>query len=253
MRIEAVTVCVGYGDFLAVTLPINLPLFDHFVIVTTPNDNETREVCRRLGVTCILTEEFYRNDDKFNKARGINKALDQLSHGDWIVHMDADIVLPSGFRHAVQEAHPDPKILYGCDRVMVRSWWDWQKLKHSGYLQHDYHCRVNFPKGFEVGPRWANSEYGYCPIGYFQMWNSQSDIYRGIHLKHYPTTANDAARGDVQFAIRWDRRNRQILPEVIAIHLESEPGPLGINWRGRQSKRFCSDKDPAAGKIVLGK
>ena len=238
MRVEAVTISVGYGDFLAVTLPYNLHLFDHFVVVTTPDDKETREICRRYGVTVILTEEFYREGDKFNKARGINKGLDQLSHKDWVVHMDSDVILPHGFRKALEQAHPDPKCLYGCDRVMVKSWLDWIKLKDSGYLQHDFHCRVNFPKGVEIGSRWANSEYGYCPIGFFQLWNSCSDIYQGVHLRHYPTTWNDAARGDVQFAIRWDRRHRQLLPEVVAVHLESEHAKLGANWRGRTTKRF---------------
>lgn len=238
MRLEAVTVCVDYADFLAVTLPRNKDLFDHYVIVTTERDNDTREVCRRYGVTCILTDEFYRDEDKFNKARGINKGLDQLSHQGWVIHLDADIILPPRFRSALREAHPDPKCLYGCDRVMVRSWQEWKALNSWDYVQHDWHCRVNFPKGLSVGARWANSEYGYVPIGYFQMWHSSSDVYRGIHLRHYPTTWNDAARSDVQFGIRWDRRHRQLLPEIIAIHLESEPAKLGANWRGRTTKRF---------------
>jgi hypothetical protein len=246
MRIEAVTVCVDYADFLAVTLPYNLPLFDHFVVVTTPRDTETRELCRKLGVTTILTEEFYRDGETFNKARGINKALDQLSHAEFVCHLDADIVLPSHFRASLRQSHPDPRVLYGCDRIMVRTAEDWALLRDSQYLQQDYHCRVNFPSGYdmkkpwgwEVGARWANSEHGYCPIGFFQLWHSQCDIYRGIHLKHYPTSANSAARSDVQFAIRWDRRYRQLLPEVIAVHLDSEPSPLGANWNGRKTKRF---------------
>jgi hypothetical protein len=242
MRIEAVTVCVGYADFLAVTLPLNLPSFDHFVVVTTPEDNETRELCRRYGVTCIVTREFYRNGDKFNKARGINKGLDQLSHTEFVVHIDADVILPRHFRAGISEANLDPECLYGIDRVMVRCWWDWVKLRDSGYLQKDYHCRVNFPKKLEVGNRWANSEYGYCPIGFFQLWHSRSDIYRGVHLRHYPTTWNDAARADVQFAIRWDRRQRLLLPEIIAVHLESESAPLGVNWQGRKTKRFGPSK-----------
>jgi glycosyltransferase involved in cell wall biosynthesis len=245
MRVEAVSTCVGYGDFLAVTLPYNMQLFDHIVIVTTPQDDATREVCRRLGVTCILTEEFYR-DGHFNKARGINKGLDQLSHTEFVCHLDADVILPDHFRAALRMAHPSPADLYGCDRVMVRRWADWVRLRDSGYLQHDYHCRINFPDGwalkqpfgFQVGSRWANSEHGYCPIGFFQLWHSRSDIYRGVHLRHYPTTCNDAARSDVQFAIRWDRRQRQLLPEIIAVHLESEPAPLGANWRGRTTKKF---------------
>jgi hypothetical protein len=243
MRIEAVTVSVNHGDFLAVTLPLNMPLFDHIVVVTTPQDNETREVCRRLGVTVILTEEFYRDGDKFNKARGINKGLDQLGHSDWVCHLDADIVLPHGFRKAVNEAHLDPACLYGCDRVMIKSGKQWSEYLRANYLQHDYHCRVNFPEGYNVGSRWANSEYGYCPIGFFQLWNSCSDIYKGIHLKHYPTQCSDAARSDVQFAIRWDRRQRMLLPEVIAVHLESQASSLGANWSGRTTKRFVPGED----------
>lgn len=236
--IEAVTVCVGYGDFLRVTLPLNRGLFDRLAIVTTPDDTETREVCRRHGITPVVTREFYRGGDPFNKARGINKGLDQLAHTGWVVHLDADIVLPSTFRADVRDADLDPKTLFGCDRAMVRSWAEWVRLRDSGWLNRDYHCRVNFPPHLPVGARWANAEHGYCPIGFFQMWHSSADLYGGAHLRPYPTSHNDAARADVQFAIQWDRRDRQVLAEVVAIHLESEPAKLGANWRGRTTARF---------------
>ena len=60
----------------------------------------------------------------------------------------------------------------------------------------------------------------------------------GYHLRHYPLQHGDAARTDVQFALQWDRRNRQILPEVIVLHLESEASALGANWKGRTTPRF---------------
>ena len=47
VKIEAVTVCVNYGDFLAVTAEWNRHLFDQWVVVTTPDDELTREVCRK--------------------------------------------------------------------------------------------------------------------------------------------------------------------------------------------------------------
>jgi hypothetical protein len=238
MRLEAVTVSVGYGDFLAATLPYNLAIFDRMVVVTTPEDAQTREVCRRHGVAPIVTREFYRHGDKFNKGRGVNKGIDQLSHADWICHLDADILLPPYFRRVVRDADLQPECLYGCDRVMIRSWSDWKKLQASGYLQHDYHCRVNFPKGLEVGCRWASEEHGYVPLGFFQLWHAQADLHRGAHMRAYPTSHHDAARGDVQFAIKWDRRQRVLLPEVIAVHLESETAPLGANWKGRKTKKF---------------
>ena len=39
-KLEAVTVCVGYADFLGVVAEANRHLFDRWVIVTTPGDNE---------------------------------------------------------------------------------------------------------------------------------------------------------------------------------------------------------------------
>jgi len=36
IKIEAVSVCVGYGDFLAESAKINKGLFDHWTIITEP-------------------------------------------------------------------------------------------------------------------------------------------------------------------------------------------------------------------------
>jgi hypothetical protein len=34
------------------------------------------------------------------------------------------------------------------------------------------------------------------------------------------------------------RQNRHVIPEIVGIHLESEPAPNGANWRGRQTRPF---------------
>src|SRR6266542_160911 len=188
MKLEALTVCVGYADFLAAALPFNLPMFDRYVVVTTHEDHATRELCRRYGVHVILSEEHKRGGP-FNKGRLINRGIDSLSCSDWVMQIDADIVLPQTFRRALTMAHLNPKHIYGVDRVMVHGWRQWLHLRDSGWLdlQLDYHCRVNFPKHYEIGTRWASALYGYVPIGFLQLWNGAStDIYRGVHLHHYP-------------------------------------------------------------------
>ena len=43
INIEAVTVCVGYGDFLAAVVPWNAPHFNRWIIVTEEQDAETRD------------------------------------------------------------------------------------------------------------------------------------------------------------------------------------------------------------------
>lgn len=239
--LECVTVCVNYGDFLAQTLPWNLDFFDHMVVVTTPGDRETREVCRKYGVKCLISKECYRNGDTFNKGRLINIGLEHLSWRGWVLHLDADMALPGRTRHLLKHAHLDPNALYGCDRVMLKSFRDWQRWKHANTLHHDYHCRVNFPFEYSAGTRWVNEQYGYCPIGAFQLWNTASAFdssHPGINIRPYPITHQDAARGDIQFALQWDTRDRRLLPSVIAAHLESEHAKLGANWKGRATKRF---------------
>lgn len=249
MKLEALTVCIGYADFLAVTLPWNLPLFDKYIVGTSPNDKETIELCRRYGVHCILSEE-YKRGGPFNKARLIDRLISSLTGDDWILHLDSDCILPQMYRRALEMAHLDPECIYGVDRVMVQGWDAWQRIqKYLDHQQHDFHCRVNFPNGYNVGTRWANSMFGYVPIGFHQLWNGPGgSMYNGIVRRHYPFDGhNNAARTDIQFAIQWDRRQRLLLPEVIAVHLESEPGTLGVNWAGRKTKRFEPPKGRGQG------
>lgn len=247
-RIEVVTVCIRYGDFLAETAKHNAHLFDRWVIVTEPADEETREVCRRHSLECILTDEGKR-DGEFCKGWLIERGLHHLSADGWRLHLDADMVLPTRFRHRFDAARLDPTGIYGIDRVMVQSWNEWQKLLATGYLhtQHDYHNRLRFPDGFKMGARWADHAAGYVPIGAFQLWHSSADQWRGMRSRPYPTRHNSAARTDIQHGLQWCRANRHLWPEVIAVHLESEPCELGKNWNGRKTKRFgpeCPPKPP---------
>jgi hypothetical protein len=87
---------------------------------------------------------------------------------------------------------------------------------------------------FQLGSRIAKTDNdGYIPIGFFQLWNT-----RATGVKQYPMGHGTSARADMGFARQWQRQNRHLIPEVVAIHLESEPAANGANWRGRQTKPF---------------
>ncbi len=244
LSIEAVSVCSGYGDFLAETAPVNRGLFSRWLIVTTPQDTETREVCRRYGLETLLTEEHAR-DGKFSKGRLIDRALHHTSAGSWRLHLDADIALPGNFHALLDAAHLDTSCVYGWDRAMCVGWEQWQKVKASGFLsgQVDYHCRVHYPPGLKLGTRWAHPRHGWTPIGWCQLWHHDADEWRGVRVRGYAANHGDAARTDVQFGMQWDRRKRVFLPEVLAVHLESEPAKRGANWNGRTTRRFGPPSD----------
>lgn len=245
MRIEAISVCVSYDDFLDVAARHNRGMFDRWIVATTPQDSKTKEVCRKWGLELFLTDEANR-DGQFRKGWMIQRAQRLLSADSWRCHVDADIVLPTNFRNSLDAADLDPKKIYGCDRVCVKSWNQWQDLLKSGYLghQHDYHCRVVFPKGIEVGSRWASPQFGYCPIGFFQLWHAESDEFVSFQNRAYPSRHGEASRTDTQHPLQWDRRQRELLAEFIAVHLESEESQMGANWNGRKSKRFGPDEHP---------
>ena len=234
--LECVTVCIGYADFLAVSMPLNLPQLDRWIVVTEPGDNATRRLCKEYGVQCIISQDAFRHDSPFNKGRLIERGLQHTSEDGWRLHLDADVVLPSQTRHYLKAAELDTTCIYGADRMMVKSYAVWQKV--SSYLhQHRYTSGMYVP-GLQLGTRWTSTATGYVPIGFFHLWHSSQDQYEGIRSRPYPDRHNDACRSDIQFALLWDRPHRQLLPEFVVFHLESEPAKLGANWLGRVTKRF---------------
>lgn len=238
-NIEAVTVCVNYHDFLQETAKFNAGLFDRWIIVTTPDDEATREVCRRYNLECIVTSEGTRKG--FDKGRMIERGLQHTSASGWRLHLDADIAVPHRFHALLDAAELEEKTLYGVDRIMIRSWEEWKRLQATNFMQgaqHDYHCRVNIPHGFTIGTRWAHPQMGYVPIGFFQLWHSTEDEWRGVRVRPYPMKHSTACRTDVQFGLKFDRAKRSLIPEVIVAHLESEACEKGKNWNGRQTKYF---------------
>lgn len=242
-RLEAITVCIGYDDFLHETAKWNIPHFDEWIVVTEPQDERTREVCRKFNLKCLLSDDGKRHGKPFNKGRLIERALQLTSENAWRLHIDSDIALPHGFRHLLQTADLHEDFIYGADRIDVCGWNQWQKLQSIGFMNHslDYHCRVNIPPGFHMGTRWAHPKFGYCPIGFFQLWNSAADEWRGVRTRTYPSEHNSACRTDVQFALLWDRHRRAVLPELITAHLISEDSHKGKNWNGRKSCCFGPD------------
>jgi hypothetical protein len=182
-----------------------------------------------------------KNGDKFNKGKAIERGLGMLAHDDFVLHLDADIALPLDFRESLLDADLDTECIYGADRHVLKHGVDWMAWKRRGSTRA-FHC---FQRAFiePVSARWVDIRYGYVPIGYFQLWHQSADIRKGIRTRRYPEWHSNAARADVKFALQWDRRRRQLLPEVIVGHLE-DGGPMGANWNGRTTPQFESEQHP---------
>lgn len=262
MKIECITTCVGYSDFLREVLPHNLAHFDDYLVVTRFDDHTTRSLCRELGVECRPTDLFNKGGEAFAKGRAIDWGLGFLKRDGWVCHLDADIYLPPMTRHWIEASEPDEQCIYGCDRVNCVGFDAWRRYLSGGagnvvngmagsgaatqalpsstvcsrpghLLQHRYHCLLT-PPPFPLGSRLVLREQGgYVPIGFFQLWHG---VGGGGH--RYPLRQGNAEHTDVLHALQWPRDKRRLLEEVVAVHLESEPSKMGANWAGRKTAPF---------------
>jgi hypothetical protein len=234
VRIEAVICCVEYSDLLAAGLPHNLPHFDDLVVVTAPGDSHTRRLCKQWSIRYLETNVWWRDGSRFNKALGINHGLNHLTRSDWLLHLDADIVLPPRFRHMLANAELDKGSIHGADRVNCPSWEAWQDFLARPEIQYEWQYLVKPPRGWPLGARIAHGDYGgYAIPGFLQLWNVHSGITR------YPTVPKGSAESsDILHSFQWDRPRRVLLPEVIAVHLESGRAKMGANWHGRTTPAF---------------
>lgn len=233
MKIEAVVTCVNHADFLAHTIAHNRGHFDRLVIVTAPEDTATRRVCEAWGVEHKLTDAFLsRWEGLFLKGAGINEGLRMLDRDAWLVHMDADVILPPHFRGALEIADLDTSMIYGVDRQCFRSYEEWIRFLERPAPQLEQDLFIHPANGAELGARIFHPETGWFPLGFFQLWHADSGV------REYVADQKSAARDDSHFSCLWPRKKRGIIPEIVAYHLESEVAPMGRNWQGRKSKPF---------------
>lgn len=240
MRVEGIIICKDYSDFLEVTLQENVGQLDDVVVVTHQDDKKTQEVCNKFSVHCVTTPVFHEHGSSFNKGAAINAGLDNIRGDDWVLHMDADIVLCKDFRRMLVGAQISPENIYGADRLNIYGYDNWLKIKPL--LQRHYQdrwfvdpgfCHANkVPDGIRLGARVVHKEVGWVPIGYFQLFHSS-------HGRRYNHKRGAAAGTDIGFPAQWPRKNRVLLPDVVVYHLDSEPTHhIGLNWKGRRSKPF---------------
>lgn len=230
---EAITICVNYGDFLVHTLPHNKKHFNNYIVVTSTTDTFTKKICDFYEVKCLQTDVFFQNDDIFNKGKGINEGLKYLKLDRWTVHVDADIFLFPNFTTILKGANLDSKSLYSIDRLMCNSYEDWEE-----FICNPMNIYDGITDKFKIGTRLINQkDKGYLPLGYFQLWHPKmSKVFK------YPENHDKADYTDLVFSNNWSRDNRKLIPDMFVVHLDSKKSSMGENWCGRNTPIFGKSK-----------
>jgi len=195
-----VVMCVNMADYLTITLEKNRHYFQNYIVVTSPDDHLTLELCEKYSVQTITYDNFFPLDAKFNKAGGLLYAQQQLHEAfpeKWILMMDVDIVIPSScistLQYCIDNGLLDTTQLYSVKRFDV--------------LTHD-----------ELEDECQTREYTLPGAGYFQLYYDKT--------KYYNSFSESAAQTDIYFAFKFEKR---ILITTHIYHLGEE----GMHWNGR--------------------
>ena len=91
-KLDVVVVSINYNEYLKISLENNTKIFDNITIVTSEDDIECQEICKTYGVNCVICDDILK-DGIINKSIGLNKGINSLNNTDWILILDADIVV----------------------------------------------------------------------------------------------------------------------------------------------------------------
>ena len=192
-KLEAIIVCVNYSDLLSITLPRNIEYFDKVIVVTKEDDLDTINLCKNMDkVHVVTTDAFNHNGAKFNKGLAINVGYKFLEHKEFVMNLDADILLPMNFREDFFKLNPDPEFGYGCRRFDIPTKEDLDDILNGRKSPNDY---ILF----------RGSGYGYLFITHYQSMIFQT-LYHKSDGVPYPHYFSDGAESDWRFRNNWGER-----------------------------------------------
>ena len=194
---------VDYADRLAQSLSLWRNGLDSVTVVTSPKDKETVYLCtQRGGVSMVLTDAFYLNGAKFNKAAGLNRGLAYMARNDfgeddWLLQFDPDVIPPAHWRMLVNRIKPEPANIYGAKRTDET--------------------------GQEINDK--------VPVGFFMLFHVGS-----MQAMSFDESFTHAASYDSEFVERWPHENWKVL-DLTLQHI----GPTGTNWFGKGNESMMDE------------
>jgi hypothetical protein len=201
MEVRALTVCVNYADFLALSIKRWMSGLTSLTVVTDLNDMATEELCSKHGAQLFRTNAFTRNGGIFNKGAAMEEGRQSFPFEGWILFFDADVIPPRDWKERIESARPRPGNLYGCRRVECP---DISRIDD---------------------PHLPPAPHDVPGVGFFQLFHASDPVVQKTPL--LDTHWIHAGNYDSAFLHLWPRQKRTELP-LRLVHTGSRD-----NWFGR--------------------
>jgi hypothetical protein len=228
MQLQTAISCLNYDDFLACTLPRNLPYLQSVTVVTSPRDPGTIRLAKQLGVQLFITDAWHV-DGPLNKALALNQWITHASAfapDAWLMTLDADILLFNPVFEALDRL--DPACLYSVRRRMCADFASFNDFLSGNKALEDFPLDI---VPVRDGKLWGTvqAQNPAALAGFFQLWSPA----HALGAKRFQGTGSAEAY-DILFGLSFPEAARKFLPSREALHL----GPTEINWAGRRSPRW---------------
>lgn len=242
-RVAGVLVCIGYDDYLALTLPRMVQELDRVIVATRADDERTRRVIRDTGATECLAEALA--DGMLRKGAALNEATARLAADAWVAYLDADILVPRGWGDNLRMLVLNPDALYYGERrgPPLHEWRMARPVAEQALASDDWAGVWE-----TIGDRcYVQAQ----PWGYCQVVNLGASALRG-RPDRYPAEWQSAQGDDSTLADQWYGRECCVpLPACMGPLLHLPHGPARQNWHGRVSPRLDDDTWWAADPRLL--
>lgn len=205
-EIRGITLSVGYGPLLAITLPRNMRHLTECWVITSLDDEQTRAVVDSIpGARLFVTDAMTRHGARMNKGLCFEECWDVMGRHGHMLIWDADILFPPSIPWQLLK----PNYLTGCRRRMLEDPSRWQEQLNWRTL----------PVSRDGGV-----------IGFFQHFAADDPAIKNKR-PWYDVSFSHAGGGDAYFMTHWNAAHRMVLPFDV-LHL----GRTGVNWFGTNQR-----------------
>ena len=211
MRLQAIVVCVGYADLLSHSLALWHQGLDRLIVISDTKDKATHDLCNAHNVQMHITDIFYSNGARFNKAAAMAEAVlkyNLRAESEWFLTFDADMVPPPNWRDILERADLKCGTLYGAWRYQNP-----EKVQTPVLLMNR-----------RMPQHWV--------IGFFSLFHVNDPHLPPVNEPLFDLHWPHAGNYDTAFTNRWPRGDQVILNNLPLIHLGEERA----NWLGRGRK-----------------